>query len=249
MDGAYANFRRIAKTVFRGGQYIGVLFLADTPSENGWERLSGQSSGSHSTGEWDLLPTKERTSLHLTSEDKGSLVVIAARQIVSREDLEVLAVGTRHTFRAGKSIAALIQDIARAGALPIVPWGAGKWMGVRGQVVEQLLQSTELPHFFLGDSRNRPAIWPRPSQFRRAEERGIRDLPGSDPLPFPSEAWRPGSLGFALEGPLDLERPTQDLKDKLLDDAIPIRHFGRRESFLRFVGNQLKMQYRKRVGP
>jgi hypothetical protein len=92
-------------------------------------------------------------------------------------------------------------------------------------------------------------LWPRPAQFRRAEERGIKNLPGSDPLPFPNEARRVGRVGVVLNGSLDLRYPAQDLKRKLLDSSTSFQQFGRREMPLRFVRNQLKMQLRTLTWP
>lgn len=250
---AWDNFESSGSSFF--GQChpsIGVLLLADTHRTEGFDRLAhifGQQrkQDNANSGAWKLHDTNENTSLYLTSGSNKVLVVIAGRQLVTRENLEVIAIGTRRRFERGMATEALIQEIVHTDALPVLPWGFGKWMGARGRVVEQLLRNPELPQFFLGDSGNRPALWPRSSLFRLAEERGIEDLPGSDPLPFPSEVARPGSFGFAMEGSLSFERPTQDLKDKLFNKATAIRRFGTGETLIRFVGNQLAMQYRKLI--
>jgi hypothetical protein len=181
----------------------------------------------------------------LTSRDDYRLVVIAGHQLVSHEQLEVLALGTRQQFEGGKATETLIREIAEAGALPVLSWGVGKWLGTRGRVVEGLIERSDLPPFFLGDSAHRPTFWPQSSLFRRAEERGIRNLSGSDPLPFPGEVQRAGSFGVVLNGTLDLEKPARDLKQTLLDPSTTFRQFGEGETPGRFVRNQLKMQFRK----
>lgn len=244
LEWAHVNFESVAQDMSSGKKFIGVLFLADSPDENGFGRLHQQCNTADSMGGWRVHNTREPTSVQLWANGGKCLVIVAGRQIISRKKLEVLAVGTRRQFDHGRSVSALIRTVARANALPIIPWGAGKWLGRRGQLVENLIRSSELPSFFLGDSGNRPAFWPQPSLFRVAKKHGIGNLPGSDPLPFSSEVQRVGSFGVALNCSLDLEKPAQDLKRKLLDLSLTLHQFGEGETPLRFLRNQLKMQFR-----
>ncbi len=225
-----------------------VLFVLSTPAGEGihrLERTSGQWMGEE-PGAWSSQNTEESVSMWVAPAGEGEqkMAIISGRQIVSQEDLEVLALGTRRQFEDGTSVSVLLRKIAQSGALPVLPWGVGKWWGRRGRVVRNLIEDTSLPPFLLGDNANRPAFWPRPSLFRRAEERGLKILPGSDPLPFPAEVQRTGSFGARLRGKLSLESPAQDLKNKLLDPSVEFRSFGRLETPLRFVRNQLKTQLR-----
>jgi hypothetical protein len=192
-----------------------------------------------------LVETQECVSFGLSFRNGSNLVFIAGQQLVSLEGLEVLAIGTCEQFEAGKPTDRLIQEIAQVGAIPVIPWGAGKWFGRRGRLVDELIRSPDLPPFFLGDSGNRPAVWPKPSLFREAEKRGIVNLPGSDPLPFSSEVQRVGSFGVALNSSLDLGKPALDLKRTLLDPSTTLHQFGEGETTLRFMRNQFKMQLRK----
>jgi len=248
LERASSNLSKTVSRSVRGSRPTCVLFVLSTPEADGFNRLRrtverGADCGLGSRN-WEAHVTAEPDSLCLMSDD-CSLVTVAGRQMVSRERLEVLALGTRQQFKEGQPAQTLIQKVAQAGAIPVLPWGVGKWMGARGRVVESLIESSALPPFFLGDNANRPAFWPPPSQFRRAEEQGIRNLSGSDPLPFPEEVQRVGSFGVVLNGALDLDRPAEDLKRMLLDPTTTFRQFGRRETPGRFVRNQLKMQYRK----
>jgi hypothetical protein len=108
-----------------------------------------------------------------------------------------------------------------------------------------LLGEPTFAPLFVGDSSHRPTFWPRPTLLERAEEQEIKNLSGSDPLPFPTEVRRVGSYGITLEGELDLEKPAQDLKRRLLNPSTTFRPFGSREPPVRFVRNQLKMQLRQ----
>ena len=97
----------------------------------------------------------------------------------------------------------------------------------------------------LGDNGGRPGVLPAPAQWRLARRRGIKILPGTDPLPFASEGARAGGVGFVLEGPLDRERPAQDLKRLIREEAGQPRTYGRPEAFARFCRNQIRMKLRR----
>lgn len=252
LENAHANFENAARGMSLGASFVGILLLTEGEQENGFERLIAQveqqtGRGEGSMSKWRMQDTEEQSSVCFTAQDRFPIIVVAGRQIPTRERLEILAVGTRREFEKGRPIRGLIQRVAQAGALPVVPWGAGKWMGERGRLVDELIRSSELPPFFLGDSGNRPAFWPRPTHFCRAEEEGIKILSGSDPLPFSGEAKRVGSFGVVLKGSLDAETPAQDLKRRVLNPSTVLHPFGGEETPLRFVRNQLKMQFRKLI--
>lgn len=256
LEGAHESFKRAACSYSSDVPFVGVLCFTDSHQSEGFSRLIDYCKTRGIDEErwkgWGVQPTMESTSVCLIArEDQtgNALIGIAGRQIVSQEHLEVLAIGTDEQFAQDAPITDVICDIAQAGAIPIIPWGVGKWWNTRGRIIERLVQRTDLPDFFLGDSGNRPAFWPQPSQFRQARALGIKNLPGSDPLPVRSDIRRVGSFGFALEGPLDWDRPVHDLKEKLLDPRTAVRPYGERESALRFVRNQVMMQYHKLVGP
>jgi hypothetical protein len=255
LEWAHANFRDAAEGMTPDASFVGVLLLTEGQQENGFNRLIAQverQNGKEETAKskWSLQGTREQISTcfytgdHCTG-DHAPIFIVAGRQIPTREGLEVLAAGTRRQFEEGKPIEMLIREVAKAGAIPIVPWGAGKWIGKRGRVIDEVIRNPRLPPFFLGDSANRPVFWPRPAQFHRAEEEGIRVLSGSDPLPFSGEERRVGSFGVALNGALGFDEPFSDLKRRLMGPSSSLRQFGGKERPLRFVRNQLKMQFRK----
>lgn len=249
LECAHANFKSAAQRVAPDASFVGVLLLTEGRRENGFSRLIAQveqkGEGKMMASEWSMQGTKEQMSACFRAGDHAPILVLAGRQISTRNGLEVLAAGTRRQFDEGEPIETCIQEVAQEGAIPIVPWGAGKWMGKRGRRIDELIGNPELPSFFLGDSANRPVFWPCPTQFRRAEEEGIRVLSGSDPLPFLGEERRVGSFGAALDGALDFEEPVADLKRRLMESSTSLRQFGDKEGPLRFVRNQVKMQFRK----
>jgi hypothetical protein len=250
VDSAHAHLAGAAAR--RGHEAAaGVVFVLGTSAgpPDGFGRLKAAvEAGALAPTAWCTRPTAEPVSLCLERPRGGRLVVVAGRQVVSGDDLEVLALGTQHQFAAGKATETLICRVARAGGLPVVPWGVGKWLGRRGEQVRELLENAAaLPPFFVGDNANRPALWPRSAHFQAAAVRGIKNLPGTDPLPFPRDARRVGRFGTILRGGLDPERPAQHLRHRLLEPSTTLRPFGRGASALRFVRHQLRLQLRSRL--
>jgi hypothetical protein len=160
--------------------------------------------------------------------------------------LEVLALFVDGDFTDGESLKETVLEVADMGGIPVLPWGPGKWLGRRGKIVEDAIGARDFPAFFLGDNGNRPSFWPRPRLLSLADQKGIAVLPGSDPLPFSSEASRPGSFGFSLTGAVNPHQPGTDLKRLLLKGEFFPKAYGSLEKPLRFVANQLKMQLSKR---
>lgn len=252
LERAHSNLSAAASQFSEGGRLACVLFVLSTSAEthDGYHRLQRAfEQGAHdrdakSRG-WERRDTVEQVSACLTSCTGVPLVIIAGRQVVSREGLEVLALGTCQRFEDGKATEELVREVVEARAIPVLPWGVGKWLGRRGRLVEDLIDAPNLSPLFVGDNSHRPTFWPRPTLFERANNRGIKSLPGSDPLPFPREVRRVGSHGIILRGEIDLEKPAHDLKRRLLNSSTTLRQFGSREPPVRFVRNQLRIQLRK----
>jgi len=154
------------------------------------------------------------------SRGERAFVVLAGRQVAAREDLEVLALGTTARHPDGQPIREVLAWARAQDALPVVPWGPGKWLGARAALLRALVEEARGQELYLGDESSRPISWSPPRPFAWAEAHGVRNLPGTDPLPFPRERTRAGGYGFWTDGAL--------------------------ESPLRFVRNQIAMQLRKR---
>jgi hypothetical protein len=251
LDSAIGNFLREVDSPEKRPAFSAFLFLAETKDEDWFRRSSnrtreGQTKAGEK-GQWDLLPTNEDYSLYARLNGEEGLYIIAGRQIRTEENLEVLALGTIQDFQERAPLEDLIVQIGQAGAIPVIPWGVGKWIGRRGKVVKDLLEKKELPAFSLGDNRNRPLFWPKPFLFRQAEERGIPILPGSDPLPFPSEIRQIGRFGFKVRGLTDPDNPFRDIKKILRDPVAKPRTYGSRENPWRFFWNQMRVYFKKKI--
>ena len=201
-------------------------------------RLGRVWRGQH--GFWEIEPCSEPETLVVRC-GSTRLNVIAGRQLVTRERLEVLALGTTAPLRDGEPMDATLAAVRDAGAAAVLPWGVGKWLGARGAVVARVLADPAWRDVFLGDNGNRLELGPDPKHFAAARRAGRCVLPGSDPLPLPGEEARVGGYGFAVDVALDPLRPTAALLAVLRSGASFVA-FGRRERLTRFVGNQLALQ-------
>ena len=243
LDAAAMNFRtQVPAERVRESRF--VLCLTETCGANKFGVLSGR-AGSPADG-WQLRTDGDRRSLIAAHSRLGEMELVAGRQIVTAEKLEVLALGTRQEWDDGLPAEAVIRSVLEAGAIPVLPWGFGKWLGRRRRVIESLIETFDDGSVYLGDNGGRSAVLPTPPEFALAQARGIQVLPGSDPLPFESEYSRAGSFGFQVDG-----LPVKDgvwpiLCAMLQRDEAKLKPFGRLESPIRFARNQIAMQYRSR---
>lgn len=256
LDAAARNFRRSAAALqlpFLSRPVPGCLLLAEGRGEHAFRRLCEEAE--KSGGAWSFEATEEPGALLAVREGQDgetgdTLVLIAGRQIRTYEGLEVLALATTEDFPDGLSFNGTLERVHWSGALPVVPWGFGKWWGERGGIVERLLAAPEREAVFLGDNAGRPGIAPRPALFGVAEKQGVPVLPGSDPLPLPEHVARPGSYGFLLdllESELDPLRPAATLSAALrrvrqLGERP--KPFGRCSGFLDFCRDQSALRMR-----
>ena len=249
-NSAYSNFKNEAVRSYHGGNFIGILLLAETANENWFNHLSswadgGSLPGHKDTGDWRFYRTDECCSLHAQSEDNRELFIIAGRQFVTFEGLEVLSLASTNSFSAGLPINKLIANVRDTGGIPVIPWGVGKWMGRRGTILNQLIEGAEDTGLFLGDNSGRPNFWPRPKLFKKGELKDIHVLPGSDALPLANEYNRVGKFGVAVHGKLLPDYPAKNLKRILLNFTDHLQPYGRLDRALRFFRNQLNIRLRK----
>lgn len=237
LDHAATNFRHAADRLGLPTTPTGCLMLTESA---GVDRFAALRDGADRTlGDWHVEPTREACSLRLAS-DRGELFVVAGRQVVTRERLEVLALGTTQHFEDGEPMATQLQRVLDSGALAVVPWGFGKWTGQRGDAVRRLLESEQAAGLCLGDNGGRLRYGPEPRLFRLARQRGVRVLPGSDPLPFDHQVNRGGSYGFMIPEGFDPDAPFASIRLALEREAVP-RTFGSLTGIAGFVRAQVGM--------
>lgn len=241
LDGALRNFRRAASDLGLPGSSIGCLLLTEMAGVH-WFRQAAEAE--RREGAWRLLRTEDGSSLLALRDTGESLILVAGRQIVARERLEVLALGLDADIPDGLPLDEALFRVRRSGALPVLPWGFGKWWGHRGRLVAGVLARGD-GELYLGDNSGRLRLAGMPRLLREARQRGLLVLPGTDPLPFPDHAGRAGSFGFVLEGPLDLRRPAEELLRRVRALREQPRTYGRGETLPRFLRNQATLQLRQ----
>jgi hypothetical protein len=251
LDSAARNLERAAKRL-SCAESVGVLLLAEMHGHDwfGTTRLRVL-SGNAGVGTWTIeLSSEPETLIARSDVHRKRLLVIAGRQVITAERIEVLALLTPGKFTDGLPLEETLAAAHSAGAVVVLPWGVGKWLGRRGRLVRRAL-SRHLPArpVLAGDNGGRPWCWPRPRIFAIAETSGIPVLPGTDPLPLPDQETRIGSFGLAFVGRLPLEFPAAALRTWLVEPSsrAPPRLFGRLERVSRFLHNQVRLRLRPEV--
>ena len=218
LEAAHANLSR-------HGDGLPTLLLAEMAGADAFARWrSGDAS-------WSVEPTEEPSSLVLGDR----LLVIAGRQIVTREGVEVLAQATAEHFADGLALEETLQRVLEAGAIAVLPWGVGKWLGTRGRLVAAAAARHPV---FLGDNAARPLGWPAPRLFGRHVV-----LAGSDPLRMAGEQRTVGTYGFSLAGAFDLRRPAERIRAALERLRRSPDRLGRRVGIVRFARQQLGLRW------
>lgn len=255
-EAATQNFSKAATTLGIRGKVSGVLLLTETSSDDWFRQARDRAKKNR-----QILDTDSDWELHLTPGSEAFLVtrkksgrgqesqsdymqvyIVAGRQIVTAEGLELLALATNHTFEDGLSIVSTLKAVRSCGAIPVFPWAVGKWLGNRGKILTSLLSRDSDGGLFLGDNSGRPVFWRNPSHFKLARALNMAVLPGTDPLPIAKESKRVGSFGFAVKGSLSKEQPVDDIKQLLLAKETSIQSYGQLESPWRFFVNQIRLR-------
>jgi hypothetical protein len=243
LEAASDNFRVASQQLALPEEPAYCLVLTETSKDHYFRQLQAATKTSTESG-WTVHTTAEDCSLNLCNKGR-KIIVIAGRQIITREKLEVLALGYAGEFPDGLVLSETVTGVLKGGSIAVIPWGFGKWWFRRGRILKQFLGSRDLQSVFLGDNSGRPRLGGWPRFFILAESKGMLILPGSDPLPFPSQVNKPGSYGFVLKGELDERRPFVGLKRLLQQKTSQPRTFGRPESLRNFFVSQSRIQIHK----
>jgi hypothetical protein len=249
LDSALENFRRGAAELGLTEPVTGCLMFAEVSGERYFLRWQRREDGVKH-GAWDFEPTADPAALVARRRSDGErLLVLAGRQVRTREGLEILALATTEEFLDGLPFDDALARVRWSGALTVLPWGFGKWTFYREALIEKVVCRTERPGLCLGDNAGRPDIAGRPRLFREAEARGIPVLPGSDPLPFPEHEDRAGAYGFLLEEGFEEEVPSQSLRRTLRALTASPRAYGRLRDLTGFCRDQFALRFRRGAAP
>ena len=243
LDAALHNFNHAAKKTGLDDGFSGVLLLSESSRDNWFLQSSMADSNSH----WQIEKTRDKTVLQARLQtdnvDNNNIIyIVAGRQVITAEGLELLALVTDSTFEDGLPVSAVLSAVREQDAIPVLPWAVGKWLGKRGKLLSSLLKAEAKSDLCLGDNSGRPIFWRNPLHFRQAKTNNMRLLPGTDPLPFSSEATRVGSFGFMMQGKLTNTQPSADLKQLIRNNTLQMTAYGQLETPLRFIANQVRLR-------
>lgn len=232
---------RAAALSLAAGEQAHFLCLAEIAGCDFFGHLLNVVDAGGAMGEMSSVKTAEPASLALLEPGEPPLYVIAGRQIVSAEGLEILALGYAANYPDGAPAEQVVADLLPSGALVVLPWGVGKWLGRRGELVWHL--AARFGHerrFFLGDNGNRPWCWPLPKVF--AEFGPARNLPGSDPLRLPGQERRAACIGLYGECEIDGDSPFRSFKEAAVSGKL--HPCGRPQNLPSFLHSQLALRLR-----
>ncbi|MDP2248694.1 MAG: hypothetical protein Q8J65_11220 [Nitrosomonadales bacterium] len=190
------------------------------------------------------LPSTDEPAVLWFLHGSQHLMIVAGRQIITEEGLEVLGLGSRQILPDGMPLGEVIARLDEADAITVLPWGAGKWLGKRGKIVDACLANSEPGKIFLGDNGGRPKWWPV-RQFKSK----FKILSGSDPLPLLGSASTLGRFGSLMEFTLPEQKPLQALKQALRQSGTIIRSYGKLASIPRFINDQSRLRLDQKMQP
>ena len=158
------------------------------------------------------VPQEPGAVLIFARNESAPTVVLAGRQIVTSEKVEVLGLIMENLVQDGRPLLDTLERIRAEGGLPVLSWAPGKWWGQRGRLARGAIAAAEPGALLLGDSSLRPWLWPEPRLFRKGREQGLTVVAGSDPLPIPGDAAWAGQVATVYHpAAVDLERPASSI--------------------------------------
>ncbi len=245
---AFDNFLSVSKREKLSEDASYVLALAESRDSDVFSDLYESAAPFGSIAEKQTDPnsisfykTEESDSL-LVCMGEHTISLLAGRQLVSKENIEVISLLSLAKHKDKElPLDALLKAVAGSGGIVVIPWGVGKWLGGRGELVTKCVETHYDFPVYIGDNGNRPSFWPAPSLFRTACEENSFLLSGSDPLPLASHCTRVATSGTLLaKGEISENHPAESLRKQLIQSKDK-REFGARLNPIRFFRDQLRM--------
>ncbi len=236
LDAAMSNAKKL-------GRGLGVIMLTECRDDHvfaRWRDVGG-------FGPWTFATNGEPETLIASRDGEVALIIIAGRQVITAERLEVLALGTDASFKDGEKIDQTIAVVRGQDALPVIPYGFGKWTGERGHTLSGLIETHAKQGLVLGDNGGRPTIGPRPPHFDQAAAHRLTLLPGTDPLPLRTCQRQACRFGVILPGPFDRATLAHDIKAQLATLGPVPRRFGDHISLPRALYQQIALRLDRKL--
>jgi len=227
----------------RSHGFLGALLLAQSQAECVFEELASLSS----YGQWTLEPAEREPETLIARAGDAAIAVVCGRQVRARNGLEVLALGTRAMFPDGMPFDEAVAAVHSSGAVPVLPWGFGKWLGERGRQVREAALQRGPAALLIGDNGSRLQCAGVPRLVRELQQQGFKALPGTDPFPFAGGYRRVGGFGFLAGIEPSLASPWRDLRAWLAGEGGSPCPYGRATGVLDFLISQTGIQLYNRL--
>ncbi|MCB0747811.1 MAG: hypothetical protein KDC90_10155 [Ignavibacteriae bacterium] len=241
----FINFSEYANKIEKGKEWIGVVCLTEIEGVDYFNLLK-DSKSKLDLSNYKIQTTSEENSIIVSNKREQKIIVIAGKQIIANDGIEILALGTANNFSEGRSIKDTVDEINNVNAIAVLPWGVGKWLGKRKEIIKNFIEVNKTPKFFLGDNSGRPSFWSESEIFKLGRSLNHFVLPGTDALAISSEVNKTGTYGLYLNSELNLNEPTKDLFQQILNLKTQPQAFGKLETPVKFFKNQITMQINKR---
>jgi hypothetical protein len=235
--------KKAADTFAEDNKFTAILCMLETETSHWFDQLFTIAKSSEKVGSWKVVEIADENMLRLIDGDEKELILVPGQQIITAERLELLIIGaTQNKVDHRKPIETYVQDYSDS-HLVIIPWGVGKWLGSRGQIVNRLIANASSANFALGDNSGRPGIWKKVKQFNLARQNGLNILPGSDPLPVKGQHKKVASYGSIIRVNLNFKGIIGQLRVQLLsqDQGMP-GLYGSRDNIFNFITTQLLLR-------
>ena len=218
----------------------GVLLLTQIGESDPLQPLLDQAARHR---EWSQQRLDEHAVL-FSGRDAKSVMLIAGRQIVTAEGLELLSLCSRSPLAARQPLEDSVAASIASGGIPVLPWGFGKWWFSRGRIARNFLASNKHSGVLIGDNGNRLRMMK--GEINRCQRvHGSQILAGSDPLPLANQVTRVASFGTLLPGAIDLTAPTEWMRQSLRDSSTKWTTYGKCRRLGQFCNDQLTLRLEK----
>ncbi len=194
----------------------------------------------------NITPGSDGLSLMFIQNGICRLCLINGRQIVTREQIEVLGIAMDQAVPDNLPAREVIDRIIENGGIPVLPWSPGKWFFRRGKLIKDLIDHYSSRQLVIGDTSLRPTIWPTPYLMKYAMEKGFTLIAGSDPLPMRGEEKQMGAYGFVYKGHFDPDQPTVSVREMLSGSPDSIALAGKRNSIQQVFNRLIRLRKVKR---
>ena len=244
-DMAVKNMDNMYSSIYPGDDKFTKILLFTEGKDNDYFSRFKTNGNLGKQYKYNFENTKEDNSLILTKNNQHLCYILAGRQIVTRENLEVLSIASNQKIEDGLPIDEVIQRLLNRKEIAVLAWGVGKWFLKRGRLIRDTIKKYQSPLLFIGDNSARPSFWSKPKLYNLAEKHNIGILGGSDPLPFSEESGRVGTFGFVIEGDFQLNKPAESFRNILISNNNNISLCGHQDNAISFLKRQTKMLFKK----